>query len=98
MKQFFKSGLTAKWLLGRLLERHLNCLFGLAMSKATRQHVPPLAINRDYTHNAVEGCLGGRCGVVVVLTPDYNSYARHPSAKMRAAVQFSRGVLIQCGR
>ena len=49
MKQFFKSGLTAKWLLGRLLERHLNylCQFvGLAMSKATRQQVPPLAINR----------------------------------------------------
>jgi hypothetical protein len=55
MKQFFKSGLTAKWLLGRLLGRHLNCLFGLAMSKATRQHVPPLAINRHYTRDSVIG-------------------------------------------
>ena len=50
MKQFLKSGLTAKWLLGRLLERHLNCLFGFAMSKVTRQHLPPLVLNRDCTH------------------------------------------------
>jgi hypothetical protein len=66
MKQFFKSGLTAKWLLGRLLGRHLNCLFGLAMSKATRQHVPPLAINRHYTHNPAGICPGGSRVVVGV--------------------------------